>query len=561
LAKYTLPRRIIFLSAFLVLSGAVYAVSRHLPFPLEAIALDTALSQLPLYAGYSLLRMSIAYVFSFFFSVLYGYFAATSPKAEPPLVALLDILQSIPILGFFPVAVLFFVNLFNGSRLGVEVASIFLIFTSMSWNMAFSTYESFKTMPKDLTEAAGALGLCGWQRFIKALFPICIPKLIYSSMISWAGGWYFLIAAEIIAIGPIKHALPGLGSFLIHSTESGRIDRTLLGLLFLISIIVAFNFFIWRPLSVWGDRFRYEFSAPSAPHSTFALQWYWKLHRLLKRLPWPGLPPLLPSATGKASRIFKGPVFRSTLKALAACTALLFLYALVQSLRHLASALSNPLPSELGQIPFALLASFSRLTLAYFIALAWTLPLTYWLGKHPRALRVVTPIAEIGAAIPAPALFPFIILFAIHVVGGMNGAAILLILTGMQWYLLFNLIGGVQSIPGDLKEAAASLGVSRWQYWKCLYLPAVFPSLVTGSITAWGGGWNALIVSEYVVYRGKIHAVSGIGAMLDRATYETGNEQMILFSLLAMVLTITFFNRFFWRKLYLYAVGHFKLEH
>jgi len=552
----------VFLAAFLLLSGVVYALSQHLPFPVKAIALDTALSQLPSYAGYSLLRMFIAYIFSFFFSVLYGYFAATSPKAEGPLVALLDILQSIPILGFFPVAVLFFVNLFNGSRLGVEVASVFLIFTSMSWNMAFSTYESFKTMPQDLIEAAGALGLSGWPRFIKAIFPICIPKLIYSSMISWAGGWYFLIAAEIIAIGPIKHALPGLGSFLIQSTESGRIDRTLLGLLFLITIIVAFNLFIWRPLSVWGERFRYEFSAPSAPLHSFALQWYWKLHTLLKKNTWLQLPSLrVLKPLKSACSALRGKATKKTLKGLGLLALCLAFYALIRSLLQLLDVFLSPLPEEAKQIPYAILASFFRLCIAYFIALAWTLPVAYWLGKSPRALRMITPIAEIGAAIPAPALFPFIILFAIHVIGGMNGAAVLLILSGMQWYLLFNLIGGVQSIPGDLKEAAQALGVTGWQYWKQLYLPAVFPSLVTGSITAWGGGWNALIVSEYVVYRHQIHSVTGIGAMLDRATYETGNEQMILLSLLAMILSIACLNRFFWRRVYLYAVGHFKLEH
>ncbi len=187
--------------------------------------------------------------------------------------------------------------------------------------------------------------------------------------------------------------------------------------------------------------------------------------------------------------------------------------------------------------------------------------MAYWIGHNPRALRIVTPIAEIAAAIPAPALFPFFILFTINSGGDMNTAAILLILSGMQWYLLFNLIGGVQNIPLDLKEGANALGLSGLHYWKRLYLPAIFPSLITGSITAWGGGWNALIVSEYIVYRHEVHSVVGIGAMLDRAIYESGDEQMILLTLLAMMLTIACLNRFFWRRVYRYAINRFKLEY
>ncbi len=550
---------------FLILAALIYVLGKQVTFPGEAIGLDTHPSKLPAYALSSLFRMFLAYILSFVFSLLYGYFAATRPKAEGPMLALLDVLQSVPILGFFPVAVLFFVNLFHGSRLGIEVASIFLIFTSMSWNMAFSIYESFKTVPKDLTEAAGALGLRGWQRFSKALFPICIPRLIYSSMISWSGGWYFLIAAEIIAIGPVKHDLPGLGSFLIQSTESGEIGKTMMALLVLIGIVIFFSLFVWRPLAVWGEKFRYDFVASKAPSHSFALQWYRKI-QLAARVSVLFSPlglmiasllrPLLQIRSKESTNL--GRLFLKTLGFLLASAVA---YGMMKSGLLIIEALSRPFPAEAFLIPMAILTSFLRLTLAYLIALAWTLPVAYWIGHSPRALRIITPIAEIGAAIPAPALFPFFILFAIHAVGGMNTAAILLILSGMQWYLLFNLIGGVQNIPLDLKEGASALGLSGLHYWKRLYLPAIFPSLITGSITAWGGGWNALIVSEYIVYRHEVHSVVGIGAMLDRAIYESGDEQMILLTLLAMILTITCLNRFFWRRVYLYAIGRFKLEY
>lgn len=561
----------VFIAGFLLIAGFVYTLGRRLGFPSERIHLDTELSQLPSYAAYSLLRMSLAYLISLFFSILYGYLAATRPRAEGTLIALLDVLQSVPILGFFPVAVLFFVNVFNGSRIGVEVASIFLIFTSMAWNMALSVYESLKTAPKELAEAADMLAIHGWLKFKRTLFPICIPKLVYSSMMSWAAGWYFLIACEIIAIGPVKHHLPGLGSFLIHATESGHIERTLFGLAVLVFIIVLVNSFIWRPLSVWGEKFRYEFVAPATAHAeSFALRWYriFLYSKSFKRLAeyWRSRPSTVSSSFFSFARQretyspFKriGPhLWKSAGYALLA----LVLYGVIKSLVVIIGGLAQPFPSEAREIPVALLASFVRLGAAYCIALAWTLPVAYWVGENRTAFRIVTPLAEIGAAIPATALFPFFILLAVNVLGGMNGAAVLLILTGMQWYLLFNLIGGVQSIPADLKEAARALGFSRGQYWRKVYLPAVFPSLVTGSITAWGGGWNALIVSEYIVYRRETYSVVGLGAMLDRATYEVGDEQMLLLTLITMILAITLLNRFFWRRLYHYAIEHYRIDY
>lgn len=565
-------RRVVFGVTLLLIVGLTYAIGRRLEFPAVKIELDTGLSRLPFYAVYSLLRMFSAYLLAFLFSVFYGYIAATVSKAEGPMIAILDVLQSIPILGFFPVAVFFFVNLFQGSRLGVELASVLLIFTSMAWNMAFGTYESFKTVPNDLIEAADGLGLQGWPKFKKALFPICIPRLIYNSMISWAGGWYFLIACEIIAIGSIRYHLPGLGSFLIESVEEGELGRTFYGLFMLIVIIVLLDLFIWRPLSVWGEKFRYEnISSETAPPESFALQWYRRLRvtkrwRRIRRVmakpiflidPRRYLPP-----TGK--RIVQETRKRIWPRLRKGIGYLLLggLFLLIGwSFVLLVNGLGQPFPTEARQIPVALLASFLRLSVAYLIALSWTLPVAFWVGENPRVLRIVTPIAEIGASIPATALFPFFIVLAVHVLGGMNGAAILLILTGMQWYLLFNLIGGVQNIPGDLKEAAKGLGVSRWLYWKRLYLPAIFPALITGSITAWGGGWNALIVSEYVVYQREIYSVIGIGAMLDRAIYESGNGQMILLTLVTMVLAITLLNRFFWRRLFVYAVERYKIDY
>jgi NitT/TauT family transport system permease protein len=236
-------------------------------------------------------------------------------------------------------------------------------------------------------------------------------------------------------------------------------------------------------------------------------------------------------------------------------------YAVAGTARALVDLTRQPFPPEAREIPLALLASFGRLLIAYLISLAWTLPAAIWVGESPRAFQVLTPLAQIGASIPATALFPLFVFAAIHYLGGMNSASVLLILTGMQWYLLFNLIAGVQNIPGDLKEAAHALGLRRWRYWRTLYLPAIFPSLITGSITAWGGGWNALIVSEYIIYKHEVHSVLGIGALLDRATYGSGDLYLILLSLMSMIVAIALLNRLFWRPLYLFSVERFKIEY
>ncbi len=533
-------------------------------------AVPAELPRLPLYALYSFARMLAAYLISLLFSLSYGYLAATSRRAERLLIPALDILQSVPILGFFPAAIYLFVSLSGGGRLGVELASVFLIFTSQAWNMAFGVYEGILTIPQDAREALAAFGAGRWLAFKRLLLPACVPKLVYNTIMSWAGGWYFLMAAEIIAIGPARYDLPGLGSLMYRAAEEGRLGLMLLALGALIGLIVAMDLLLWRPLSVWAETFRYEFAA-SSPGRSGVLDW-WRRSRMVK-----GAKALLRRAGSLLSEGMAGLARRSPTKALSAetahrlwrtCTWGLALsaggllgYLTWAAGSALVRALAQPWPREAAQIPLAILASFGRLTLAYLISLAWTVPLSIWIGENERVARIVTPIAEIGASIPATALFPLIILFVIRVFGGMNVASVLLILTGMQWYLLFNLIAGARAVPQDLKEMARSLRLSRWHYWRRVVLPALFPSLLTGSITGWGGGWNALIVAEYIVYNQKPYQVLGIGALLDRATYELGSGVLIFLTLSAMVIVILLLNRLLWRRLYRFAVERYRIEY
>ncbi len=559
------------LLAILVIA-AFYGSRAYLLRP--GFVVPAELPKLPLYALFSFARMLAAYLVSLSFSLSVGYLAATSRRAERFIIPTLDILQSVPILGFFPAAIYLFVSLAGGGRSGIELASVFLIFTSQAWNMAFGVYEAILTIPQDAREALAAFGAKRWLVFKRLLFPACVPKLVYNTIMSWAGGWYFLMAAEIIAIGPARYDLPGLGSLMYRAAEEGRLGLMLLALGTLVGVIVAMDLLLWRPLSVWAETFRYEFAA-SSPGRSRVLDW-WRRSRAVKRAK-----ALLQRAGGEARLLLGSAVAalarRSPTKALStgvahrlwrACgwgLALLagaFLgYLAWTAASALAKAFAQPLPQEAAQIPLAILASFGRLALAYLVSLAWTVPLSIWIGENERVARIVTPIAEIGASIPATALFPLIILFMIRVFGGMNIASVLLILTGMQWYLLFNLIAGARAVPQDLKEMTKSLRLPRFYYWRKVVLPALFPSLLTGSITGWGGGWNALIVAEYIVYNQKAYQVLGIGALLDRATYELGSGLLIFLTLGAMVTVILLLNRLLWRRLYRFAVERYRLEY
>ena len=568
-------RKILYVLLFtgvMLLAAFVYELGGRVRLVPESIPTD--LLHLADYALASYLRMLVAYLFSLLFAVIFGSLAATSTNRERLMIPMLDILQSVPVLGFFPAAVYFFVRMTHGTRPGVEAAAIFLIFTSQAWNMAFGVYEGITTIPADAREVVTSFGCGRWKTFLRLFFPSAVPKLVYNSILSWAGGWYFLIACEIIAIGPVRYRLPGLGSYLIRVTEEGDLAGAFMGLGVLTAIIVAMDLLLWRPLSVWAQKFRYEFTAETAePDRSLPLvfaggaQILRRARRLtrpfrrwmvLRRKIWSrrirksaailSRSRILPTALGAA----RGALFWMTL-ALGA-------YAGGRALLILLHSLAPPWPEQAYHIPLYLLFSMLRLLAAYALSLIWTVPLALWVGESPRVARVVTPLAEIGASLPATALFPLIVVGVIRFAGGMNLASVLLVITGMQWYLLFNLIAGVRSIPGELKEAARALGLSRWMTWKRLVLPAILPSLITGSITAWGGGWNALIVSEYLVYREKVYSVRGIGSLLDNATYVSGDRQLILLTLVSLTATIVLLNRFIWRRAYALASDRYRIE-
>ena len=571
----TRRRRVIsllFFTGILLLAAFVYEMGSRVR--LNPVPIGTDLFHLLGYTVASFLRMLIAYLLSLFFAVACGTLAATGPSRERIILPFLDIMQSVPVLGFFPAAVFFFVRLFQGSRLGVELAAIFLIFTCQAWNMAFGVYEGISTIPADAREVVTSFGCGKWKTFIRLLLPSAVPKLVYNSILSWANGWYFLIACEIIALGPARYRLPGLGSYLIRTTEEGNLAGSFVGLAFLTTVVLAMDLLLWGPLSAWAGKFRYEF-AGEAPHSETRLPMVFvggaAVARWMRRKTRPLVLALRHKAREAARwvRARGGILARRMLSPRALMATRRYLIwvgiglgglLMLRALIALARGLALPWPDEARHIPLYLFYSFLRLAVAYVISLAWTLPLALWVGASPKVARIVTPLAEIGASLPATALFPLIIVVVIRTAGGMNLASVLLALTGMQWYLLFNLIAGVRSIPAEMREAAKSLGLGRWMTWRKVDLPALLPSLITGSLTAWGGGWNSLIVSEYLIYKEKTYSVPGIGSLLDYATYVSGDKQMILLTLIALIGTIILLNRLVWQRLYVMAADRYKID-
>jgi NitT/TauT family transport system permease protein len=530
-----------------------------------------SLRHLPYYAFCSFYRMLAAYIIALVFSIIYGMAAARGGLYERILIPAIDIAQSVPVVGFFPAAVFFFVALTHGSRLGVEMAAVFLIFTSQAWNMALGVYEAVKTIPDDSREALETFGGRGWLRFKRLLLPASIPKLVYNSILSWVAGWYFLIACEIITAGPATYRLPGLGSFLWQASENGRNFDLAAGLLTLLAIIVLMDMIVWQPLSTWAEKFKYEFAASSGavqslgmfdalsgvgPAVTRGLRLILvppirMLGHAIEALP--RGPELSPEQSKRVAAIARTLIISAIV--------IFTTWALARGLVALIRTLSQPWPSDAKQIPEAIVLSTIRMTIAYAISLAWTVPCALAASENARFNRILSPIAEIVGSMPATALFPVIVAAFIQFTGGMNIASIVLILTGMQWYLLFNLLAGINQVPEDLKEAARAFGLSRVARWRKLILPAVTPSLITGSITGWGGGWNALILSEYFVYNNQTHQVLGIGSLLDAATYKSGNGVMILLSLLSMIAVVLTLNRLMWRPLYNLATERYRLDY
>lgn len=524
-------------------------------------------AKLPYYAALSTLRMVLAYIVSLVFSLAYARFAASSKAAERVMLPLLDILQSIPILSFMPGVVLGLVALFPGRTLGLELAAVILIFTSQAWNLAFSFHQSLITIPSELTEAARIYRLGFWRKFTRLEVPFGVISLIANSMMSWAGGWFFLMASEQFAVGDGSLRLPGLGSYLAAAADAGDTRALVFGLLTLVIVIVLLDQILWRPLLAWSDRFKFESAGSDAPASRVldALRGSRLIDALRSRVLRPAarridhaLSASRNGHTPETAPETMTPGRRRKRRGIGIVALALAAAAVLWGAGLAAHALSGLTRSDWGRVGESAGATLARTTIALVLAAAWTIPAGVAIGTNPRWARRLQPIVQITASIPATAVFPVLLLALLAVPGGLNVAAVALMLLGTQWYVLFNVIAGAMAIPSDLKEAATMYHVVGWRRWKTLILPAIFPYLVTGMITATGGAWNASIVAEYVTFAGHTTSTTGLGALIAGAA-ERGDFPVLLAGTLVMAGIVIVINRLLWRRLYGYAETRFRL--
>ena len=557
--------------AVLVLLWLVLALSGDMRVQFDALhppelSLDPA--QIPYYTARTVLRMLIAFVASLLFTFVYGYVAAKNARARVVMLPLLDILQSVPVLGFLSVTLTGFLALFPGSLLGVECASIFAVFTAQAWNMTFGFYRSLVTIPPELQEASRIYRLNALQRFSTLELPSSAISLVWNSMMSFGGGWFFVAQSEAISVLNKDIKLPGLGSYMAAAVEAGDGRAAAYAIAAMILTIVVLDQLFWRPLVAWTEKFKLEQTAArDSPRS-----WVLDLLRRSLVLAWLSehvgaasirVSRWLSSATAETAHVVSDQTWTLVRRGLAVLAWALVIVGVV----WLAVALfgvARDIETELDRAQMLHVVWLGVLTLLRVAAMTvmatvvWT-PIGVWIGLHPRVARFVQPLAQIAASFPINMTFPFVVglFIALHL--PINVGSVLLMALGTQWYILFNVIAGAMAMPSDLREAAAAFGLARWRLWKTLIIPSVFPFWVTGALTASGGAWNASIVAEVATWGQNKLVADGLGAYITQVT-ERGDQPAIYFSIVVMSLFVVVVNRLLWRRLYDLAERKFRLD-
>jgi NitT/TauT family transport system permease protein len=532
------------------------------PAAVTGPSLSLSPSALPWYALLSVGRMTAAYLLSLLFTLIYGYTSARNRLAEKLLTPLLDVLQSVPILSFLPVVLLSLTAILP-QGLAAELASIVLIVTSQVWNMTFSFYQSLITIPTEMREASAIFRLNPWLRFKTMELPFAAPGLIWNSMMSWAGGWFFLMAAESFSLGSRDFRLPGLGSYLQAAANAGNVRSILLGIGTLVLVIVLMDQFVWRTILAWADKFKVEMvTGEEAPESWFydALSRSWLLERFVKHV-WHPVTERVDATIGRFLKDSTPSLGQGGERpsAILIVVGVILLAGLIYSGLRAGLVLVTLPSQQWARIGLGAIATLIRVAISLAIAAVWTIPVGVLIGTNRKLATILEPIVQIVASVPATALFPVILLVLINVAGGLNLAAVLLMLMGTQWYVLFNVIAGASAIPQDLAYTTDLLQLKRWERWRTLILPALFPYLITGMITAGGGAWNASIVAEYVKFGGQAHSTIGVGALIAEAT-ASGNYALLLGATLTLIVTVVAINRLFWRRLYAVAETKYRME-
>ena len=531
--------------------------------PVAEAVIERSPRALPIYAFYSLVRMAVAYFFSLAFALSYGYIAAYNKRVEVMMIAVLDVLQSIPVLSFLPGVMLATVALFPTRQLGLELGSIILIFTGQVWNIAFSFYSSLKAIPRELREATRIYGFSRWQRFFQLELPFSAIGLVWNSMVSVAQGWFTLMLCEMFVLNNHDFRLPGLGSYLKTAADHNDKQAMAWGLAALIGVIVLLDQLLWRPLIIWSDKFKFEQVESAAPPRSPLLSMLFNStilravrHRVFAPLSErlvvylahrpPEAEPAKPAGSPIGKILAVGAV---------ASLAGLTLYATIKA----GILLSGLSAADLSLTLHAAGATLLRVTLSLLLAVAWCVPAGVAIGFHPRLARYAQPLAQIAASVPATALFPIILLAIIQMGGGMNTASIVLMLLGTQWYILFNVIAGALAIPSDMRDVSSIFRFNFRERWMTVILPGIFPYLVTGLVTASGGAWNASIVAEYFRMNEHTYPTLGLGAQISLAN-DSGNTRLLLLSTVIMAAMVVTINRLLWKPLFRLSESRYRLD-
>ena len=556
------------LVAFAAILAVLTAVARSyhgilapLPAPSELpITLDYW--QLPYYAFRTTLRMFAALAASLVFTFTYATLAAKSRRAEMVLIPVLDVLQSVPILGFLSFTVTFFLGLFPGNTFGAELAAIFAIFTSQAWNMAFSFYQSLRTVPRDLDEVARGFRLTGWQKFWQLEAPFAMPGLIWNTMMSMSGGWFFVVASEAITVGDTTIALPGVGSYIAKANDEGNWSAIGAAVLTMGIVILLYDQLLFRPIVAWAAKFRVELSVSQDVESSWVLN-------LIKRTHWlrlgvtpifaalrgvsllpvrlPTIAPPRSSSSDEPSRLIDA-IWILIVIAVAAWAAWL-------TITYIATELNW---DEVLHVFVLTFYTLIRVIVLMALATVVWVPISVWIGLRPRWAEAVQPIAQFLAAFPVNLLFGAAVSLVLAFNLNPNIWLSLLIVFGTQWYIVFNTIGGAAAFPNDLREAVANFRIRGWRWWTQVIIPGVAPYYLTGAITASGGSWNASIVAEYVKWKDHTVVAQGVGSYIAEAT-DKGDFPRIVLGVAMMSLFVTLFNRLFWRRLYAIAERRLRL--
>jgi len=547
-----------------LLAGLIYAlvtVAHEWGSPLQqAPVIHLEASYLPGYALLSLSRGVMAYGISFLFTLLYGYAMARVAGAERVLLPALDILQSVPVLGFLPGFVLGLVHLFPHRNIGLEMASVLMIFTGQVWNMTFSFYASLKSVPPDLVAVARLARMSWWTRFFRLDLSFAATGLLWNSMMSMAGGWFFLMVSEAFVLGDRDFRLPGLGSYMSLAIERGDAKAQWMGVLTMLGMITLVDQLVWRPLVAWSHKFSDE------PSTGVTHSWLWewirssRIWQATAKIVLSVLARLRPSAANKKASVHSPteevrsiPRWRKPLVITLVGTGITL--GVVKYISLLATLSVHDWLNLLGSTGM----TFSRVLAAVALASLWTIPVGVMIGRHPVWSRIMQPVIQMAASFPAPMIFPVVVGGLLAVGTGLGTSSIVLLLLGTQWYILFNVIAGCAAIPHELWEVSRLSRFSWRHRWVRLILPAIFPSVLTGWITATGGAWNASIVAEYMKYRGNTLSTMGLGAVISQAT-ERGDFHLLAAAVGMMAFTVVVFNRLVWRPLSRLAQTRFSLE-